>query len=176
MTSWSRWSEAREWLSSLRLVSHPVSKCNNFWQIWCLSWKWVRDVLMCLVFLWLNLFLSFFFEGGTITMYIEWTKRKQINKCVWSGLAVWLNQSPDRHTQPSLCFSGSSVFGRKIIKKGKRRKSSGFRVGEQGVWITASPLRSEPNACLSPLSASPPHQRWRWGSLSLKNSPVPALY
>lgn len=79
----------------------------------------------------------FFFEGDTITMYIEWTKRKQINKCVWSGLAVWLNQSPDHHTQPSLCFSGSSVFRRKIIKKGKRRKSSGFRVGEQGVWMTA---------------------------------------
>lgn len=112
----------------------------------------------------------FFFEGGTIMMYIEWTKWKQINKCVWSGLAVWLNQSPDHHTQSSLCFSGSSVFRRKRIKKGKRRKSSGFRVGQQGVWITASPLKSEPMACVTLLWASLPNERWRQGSLFLKTA------
>lgn len=146
MTSWSHWSKAREWLSSLRLVSHPVGKCNNFWQIWCLLWKRVRDVVMCLVFLWLNLFLFFFFWRRHNYDVHRMDTTKTNNKCVWSGLAVWRNQSPDHHTQRSLCFSGSSVFGRKIIKKGKRRKSSGFRVGEQGVWITASPLKSEPKA------------------------------
>ena len=143
MTSWSHWSKAREWLSSLRLVSHPVGKCNNFWQIWCLLWKRVRDVFMCLVFLWLNLSLFFW---GRHNYDVHRMDRTKTNKQMCVVRLGRLAKPVPRPSHPALCFSGSSVFGRKIIKKGKRRKSSGFRVGEQGVWITASPLKSEPKA------------------------------
>lgn len=114
------------WLSSLRLVSHPVGQMQQLWQIWCLLWKRVRDVFMCLVFLWLNLFFSYFWRRHNYDVHrMDTTKTN--NKCVWSGLAVCWNQSPDHHTQRSL-FLWKQRVRRKIIKKGKRRKT-GFRVG-----------------------------------------------